>query len=399
MIKINPKKGRYLIGVSGGPDSMALLDIYRNSDSYIEVVHVNYHKRESAIEDEKLVRRYCRRYGIKFHLLDDYFDGKGNFQAHARDVRYQYYADICRNNNLDGVLIAHHQDDLLETYIMQKEKNIGVDHYGLAKKITIKGIKVCRPLLNYTKQDLIDYCIENHIDFHIDETNLNDDYTRNRIRHRVIDRLSAIERKELLNEIRQSNKKKKEELKALKPYLVKNSYTYEEFVNIPFLNTYLRLLFPGKSERYYTEIIRQLKQDENYKFIKDDRYLVREYGYVNIFDKPVDYEYVFDNIDDLRCKKYDYFRIAKKGDSFHSATVSDDDFPVTIRNYRNNDYIVMNYGKKRINRFFIDNKISMKDRLSYPIVLNRDGSVILVPKIGCDRFHYSHKPNLFVIEL
>lgn len=399
MIKINLKDKRYLLGVSGGPDSMALLDICRNKDLYIEVAHVNYHKRASAIDDENLIRKYCEEYHINLHVLDDYFDGKGNFQAHGREVRYQYYADICKQNNLDGVLIAHHQDDLLETYIMQKQKNIGVNYYGLASHIIIKGVDVYRPLLKYNKQDLIDYCMNNNIEYHIDESNLKNDYTRNKIRHEIVDKLSDDDKKQLLKEIIKLNKSKKEELKILKPYLKKDSYIYEEFINIPYLNSYLRLLFPDKSAKYYSEIIRQIKQDDNFKLIKDNKYLVKEYGMVNIFDKPEDYEYVFNNFDEIEYKKYDYFKIVKKGDSFHSATINEDDFPITIRNYRSGDYIVMNYGKKKINRFFIDNKIYLKDRLSYPIVLNKDGSAILVPRIGCDKFHYSHNPNLFMIEL
>ena len=91
-MKINLKNNRYLIAVSGGPDSMALLDIVRNKKKYIEVAHVNYHKRDSAINDEKLVRRYCRKYKIKFHLLDVYPDEvKGNFQSYARDKRYEFF--------------------------------------------------------------------------------------------------------------------------------------------------------------------------------------------------------------------------------------------------------------------------------------------------------------------
>lgn len=399
MIRINLNKERYLIGVSGGPDSMALLDICRNKNIYIEVAHVNYHKRKSAIDDEKLIRRYCRKHKIKIHVLNDHFDGKGNFQSHARDVRYQFYSDLCKKNNLDSVLIAHHQDDLLETYIMQKQKNIGVNHYGLAKNIIIKDVMVSRPLLNYSKQDLIDYCVVNNVEYHIDESNLKDDYTRNKVRHTIIDKLDKKERKKLLDEIKSLNNQKKKELMILKPYLKKDSYTYKEFINIPYLNTYLRLLFPDKSEKYYTEIIRQLKQDENFKLIVEDKYLIKEYGYINIFDKPADYEYIFNSFEELKCRRYEYFRIVRNADSFHCATVDEDDFPITIRNYRKDDYIEMKYGKKKINRFFIDNKIFLKDRLSYPIVLNKDGSAILVPKIGSDKFHYSRKPNLFVIEL
>ena len=75
---------------------------------------------------------------------------------------------------------------------------------------------------------------------------------------------------------------------------------------------------------------------------------------------------MFNDFENLKNRKYEHFKIVKKADSFHSATVTKDDFPITIRNYHKDDYIVMKYGKKKINRFFIDNKIHLK---GWPILL------------------------------
>ncbi len=98
---------------------MALLDMAFHSGAYIEAAHVNYHKRGSADRDEEIVRSYCHERGIPFHLLD--FDEErysGNFQAAARQTRYDFFRKICEKDDLDEVLVAHQKDDLIETYLM-----------------------------------------------------------------------------------------------------------------------------------------------------------------------------------------------------------------------------------------------------------------------------------------
>ena len=400
MTRIKLDNGRYLIAVSGGPDSMALLDMANKNDCYIEVAHVNYHKRKSAIDDEKIVRRYCRKHKIRFHRLDANDKNiKGNFQQYARNLRYVYFCQLCKKYKLDKVLVAHHKDDLLETYLMQKNKNLGVDYYGLKKEIVINGIDVYRPLLKYSKDELIEYCRKHNIEYGIDESNLKNDYTRNKIRHNIVEKMTDKQKDKLIKEIDDKNKIKKLEERKLIKYLKKNSFTFDEFIKIENLKGYLRHQFPHKSKAHYNEMIRQLKSTDTYVYEANGLILTKEYGLVNIFDRPQDYEYVFNDFDELKYKKYRYFEIKKKADSFHSVTITDKDFPITIRNYQKGDSIRMNYGTKKINRFFIDNKVLLYDRLTYPIVLDKNGTAILVPKIGCDRLHYSKNPNLYVIKL
>ena len=398
-MKINLKNNRYLIAVSGGPDSMALLDIVRNKKKYIEVAHVNYHKRDSAINDEKLVRRYCRKYKIKFHLLDVYPDEvKGNFQSYARDKRYEFFSKLVKKNKLDGVLIAHHKDDHIETYLMQKEKNIGVNHYGLNIETIIKDIKVIRPLLDYDKKQLIDYCITNNIEYGIDESNLSDDYTRNRIRHTKVDKMSNSQKNKLVKEIDKENKLKEKEIKIVSKYFDRYEFKLDEFFKIKYLIVFLRHYFPNKADKFYMEMLRQIKESKSYIYHNDDYYIVKEYDLIHIFKKIDDYYYEFNNIKSMN-KTYEYFKLSKKGNNIQGVTLNKNDFPVYIRSFRNGDYISMRYGNKKINRFFIDNKIYLKDRLSWPILFNKNDSAILVPGIGCDIHHYSNKHNMFMIKL
>lgn len=400
MKKIDLKSGRYLIAVSGGPDSMALLDMCHKAGLFIEVAHVNYHKRESALRDEKIVRRYCRSRKIRFHRLNVYEEEvHGNFQQYARQVRYGYFEKLCSRYRLDGVVTAHHEDDLIETYLMQKEKGLGVDYYGLKHETVISGVKVFRPLLGYRKEELIDYCHKNDIEYGIDESNLSDDYARNRIRHHKVEKLDLPKRKKLLEEIEENNVIRQKQYERISPYLSRSSFTFVEFMEIPDLVYLLRQYFPHHSDRHYEEMIRQLNSSKTYRYDEDDLYLVKEYDVISIFNKPDDYCYVFESLKDLKSRKYKYFKIGRRGDDLHGVTLEEKDFPIIIRNHHKSDQIKMRYGTKKINRFFIDNKIPFERRLTYPVMLNRDEEVILVPGIGCDKRHYSHNHDIYVIEL
>ncbi len=398
MYKIK-KNAKYLIACSGGPDSMALLDITRCNKNYIEVAHVNHQKRETAKRDENIVRAYCRKYKIPFHLYNLPHNDSGNFQAYARIERYKFFNKLCKKKNLDAVLIAHHKDDLIETYLMQTNKKIGVTYYGLAQENILYGVKVIRPLLNCTKNDLIDYCNKNNIKYGIDESNLTNNYERNRVRHDLVENMTSAQKNKIIKEINIKNKKLLYDQKnVLSIFNKKNDFAIDEFLNIPNIKLALRHFFKGKSDKFFDEMLRQIKYSKSYLYKGLDYWISKEYDRVYIFETPHSYEYHFDNFKQLKPFKYDYFEISKCGNNFYGVTISKNDFPITIRNFKSGDSIVLPYGTKKINRFFIDNKILCKDRLTWPIVVNKKNSAILVPGIGCEINHYSNNHNLYVLK-
>lgn len=378
---------------------MALLNMAWEEGLEIEAAHVNYHKRDTAKRDEKIVRSYCERYGIPVHVKNVYpGDVKGNFQAYAREVRYSYFANLCRRYGLDGVLTAHQQDDLLETYLMQKEKKLGVEYYGLKEETRIKGVRIIRPLLDCTKEELLSYCEEKGLDYGIDESNLTDVYTRNRIRHARL--LSEEDREKLLQEIGRKNAQKRKELEKVSAYPEEASYTVKQFLKLPYLKTYLRTKFPRSSDRKLEEMIRQLKESEKCHFTQNGFHVVKEYGRIDVFTlSEKGYEYRFTSLRQMKKKDYGSFLLSETGGPLEGVTLSEDDFPLLVRNAREKDFISMRYGKRKLNRFFIDAKIPLRKRLTWPVMLNGKGDVILVPGIGCDRMHYSEKHTLFMIEL
>ena len=390
-------KGKYLIACSGGPDSLALLDMCYKKGIDIYCAHINYHKRKSANRDERIVKKYCDEKNIPF-FKKDYKNSKGNFQASARIFRYAYFKELVDKYNLNAVMIAHHLDDHLETYLLQIKHGGDYSYYGLNDKNIVYGVKVIRPLLNKTKDDLLKYCDDNNIDYGIDESNFSDIYQRNKIRHQVIDKMSLKEKKELNEKIKLLNKEKKEIDNKIKKFINdRNKFGMEELLNYKYRNNVLRVLVDkGLSDKYLDDIFKQMKSHKNIKLSIKDYYIVKEYGYIEIFKKIKAYCHKYN---DIKCGNYEYYKITKKGNNTQGVTVNKDDFPISIRSFKDGDSIKMRFGNKKINRFFIDNKVSYHDRLTWPIVLNKRNEVILVPGIGSNISHYSTKHNLFVIKL
>lgn len=196
----------YLVAVSGGPDSTALLNMLRNLKCPLVICHVNYHKRKESDSEQAMIGRYAEKWHIPYHVLDtSSMKPEGNFQAWAREVRYAFFQKQYRAYRAAGLFVAHQEDDLLETYLMQKKRGGIVSYYGLKEETELLGMRVLRPLLNFTKAELEDYCRRNRLDYSIDASNLRDDYLRNRIRHCVVEKMSSSDRAALRKEIDENN--------------------------------------------------------------------------------------------------------------------------------------------------------------------------------------------------
>ena len=388
---------KVLVAVSGGPDSMALLDMVK--DKYkIYVAHVNYHHRDSAKRDEDIVRKYCVKYNIPFFVKDYVEVSSGNFQENARIFRYEFFKELIDKYELDCVLTAHHKDDLIETYLMQKKRNSHVYYYGLKEGVEVFGIRIVRPLLKYTKLDLKLYCDNHNIAYGIDESNLGNDYTRNKIRHEIIDNMSLEDKDKLINEINLINRENELLNNKCKAFINgRTSISVEEFIGYDDLIRLLRTFIGiSISKKQCNDLIRQIRTADSFVILIENKYLCKEYGNISVYPKEDDYCYV---LDDFKCFDTKYFKLSKSGSRFESVHLNNYDYPITIRNYKEGDSIKMRYGTKKINRFFIDNKISHRDRKMWPLMLNSKGDVILVPGIGCDRYHYSTNDVVYMVKL
>ena len=182
-----------VVGVSGGPDSMCLLSFLDVSvigiSLKIIVAHVNHNVRDTANKDEEFVRRFAleKKYIFEKYKIDKL---KGNFEAEARKIRYDFFESLIKKYNAKYLFTAHHGDDLIETIIMRLIRGAAFKGYrGIDFIINKEGYKLVRPLLYMTKDEILNYLKINSIDYCIDETNDLDFNTRNRIRHHILPEL------------------------------------------------------------------------------------------------------------------------------------------------------------------------------------------------------------------
>ena len=185
---------RIVLGVSGGPDSIAMLDILRQLRDEIKfeiyVVHINHNIRgKDADEDEEYVKKYCENYNIKcFSKKIDVptiaQNEKIGTEEAGRKVRYKYFDEILQKTNSNKIGIAHNKNDKVETIIMHLLRGSGVS--GLRGIEPIRENKFIKPLIECDRQEIEKYCKENNLQPRIDKTNFENEYTRNKIRNIVI---------------------------------------------------------------------------------------------------------------------------------------------------------------------------------------------------------------------
>ena len=187
------KGDNIVIGVSGGPDSITLLDILRKLSNEMEfkivVAHINHMIREEAIDDEKYVEEYCKKYSIPFYALRKDVEEiakqqKIGTEEEGRKLRYDFFEEILQKTKSNKIATAHTANDNAETILMNIIRGTSL---GGLKGIEIqRNNKYIRPLIKQTREEIEEYCKENNLEPRIDKTNKENIYTRNKIRNLLI---------------------------------------------------------------------------------------------------------------------------------------------------------------------------------------------------------------------
>ena len=185
----------YLVALSGGADSVALLLCLKELGYCVEAVHCNFHLRgEESLRDEQFCEDLCQRENIPLHKV--HFDTQAYADLHkvsiemaARELRYRYFFQLKEALGADGVCVGHHKEDSVETILINLVRGTGLS--GLMG-IRPRNNDVIRPLLCVTRQEIEDYLQKYAVSFVTDSTNLIDDVVRNKIRLNVLPQLSEI---------------------------------------------------------------------------------------------------------------------------------------------------------------------------------------------------------------
>ncbi|MEK4946768.1 tRNA lysidine(34) synthetase TilS [Carnobacterium sp. FSL W8-0810] len=184
---------RLLLAVSGGVDSMVLLDLIQRLPSSLRpwfgVLHVNHELRKASIEEEHFIFEYCIKKNIPFFSRKwdiDTHPAEG-VEAAAREFRYTFFHEMLEEQQATHLLTGHHRDDQAETILMRLVRGGQLESIsGIKKQRVFHGKQLIRPLLDYDKESIYYYSQEQALSFFEDETNKSLDYTRNRYRHQIV---------------------------------------------------------------------------------------------------------------------------------------------------------------------------------------------------------------------
>lgn len=201
IVGLVPEKETALLAVSGGIDSICLASLFLNSSAgrRFAVAHCNFHLRgEDSDSDEALVAAWCGRNGVRYHKAD--FDTEQYASSHsvsiemaARELRYDWFASLCRENGYYGVAVAHNANDNAETLILNLLRGTGLRGItGMQVETVVpvtmdelSGVRLLRPMLSFSRKQIEEYVAANALEYHDDRTNAETVYKRNRIRHLV----------------------------------------------------------------------------------------------------------------------------------------------------------------------------------------------------------------------
>ena len=403
------QKAKVLIAVSGGLDSMVLLDLISKSNIEFAVAHCNFQLRnEESNEDEFFVKSYCKENSIqgffqKFDTKQFAEDEKLSIQVAARKLRYEWFYELLTTEKFDFVLTAHHLDDQLETFLINFSRGTGLD--GLTG-IPSQNDKIIRPLLTFSRAEIETFAKGNNISWREDSSNTSDKYVRNKIRHQLVPILKELNSSFLdsfentIQHLHQAQSLVDDASRIVYRKVVQDVANQKivdlnELLQLPNYQAYLfqwlsPFGFSAWQDMYDLVKAQSGKQifSEHFRVVKDRETLIIEPK----VDKISDEYFINKNQPELN------FPLKLRFCNVSDITISDAKtifvdadalkFPLKLRKWQEGDYFYpfgMN-GKKKLSKFFKDEKFSIIDKENAWLLCSENQIVWLVGKRLDDRF-------------
>ena len=377
---------KILVAVSGGKDSMAMLQLFVNSKLNFGVAHCNFNLRGAESDaDEQLVKTVCGNHKIPFYQSSfdtvKYAAENGvSIQMAARDLRYNWFEELSVKNNFDFIATAHHKNDVAETMLINLTKGTGLS--GL-HGIKNKSGKIIRPLLDFTREEIEAFVQDNNIEFREDLSNFDNKYTRNGIRLDVIPLLEKINPNviESLNQTANYlsdvesilEEKIEEEFKQCSEQKEdKILFDIEKLQDLTALPTQLYYFLKnyGFNAADVQDIIDSFNEQSGKQFLGKTHQLIKDRGCLILQEKRANNidEIIINSIEELENKPFWKVIIqnskgfkARKSAQYANLDFDKIQFPLTIRNWKDGDVFQPfgMKGKKKLSDFFIDNKVDV----------------------------------------
>ena len=421
-----PNNSSVIIALSGGPDSMVLLNLLlkvkKEKNLKLVCAHVNHKLRKESDDEAKMVKKYCEKENIIFEYMtiNDY---QGNTENYARKKRYEFFDKLIKKYSSSYLLTAHHGDDLTETIMMRLIRGSSLKGYaGFSEVTEKKSYKIYRPLITKTKAELLNYAKENNIPYAVDQTNESDDYTRNRIRKYILPTLKKENKNVHLKFIEFSKliSETEEYFEKVVAKKITNIYqdnklnvevflTEEPLIQKKLIHNILNNIYKNKinliNDNHVNNILSTVKNKKpNIQInLPDNKILKKAYNYVWIEENKnkETYDYILD--DKVILPNNNTIEIINET-SDHSNYVTklnskDIKLPIHVRTKKAGDKLILKglNKQKKLKDIFIDEKIPVDNRNSWPVVTDDNDEIIWLPGLKKTKFDREKQRNYDII--
>ena len=394
------KKSKLLVCVSGGVDSMVLIDLLYKTKHDVSVAHCNFKlRKEESDLDEEFVKKYCFENSIPFFSKN--FDTnipKHSLQMAARALRYDWFNYLLKKKKLNYILTAHHLDDSLETFILNLSRATGIK--GLMG-IKSNNDMIARPLLVFSKDRILEYAKKNDLKWREDSSNIKNDYQRNQIRNQIIPQLKELnpdflnQTSKTMNFLKDSNYIIKKYLNLIKKenFLVNGE---EIIISKNFINNNQKVVFelfkdydfnnPKEILKLCNSITGKMIKSSLYTLLSDRSNLILRKNTNKLNDV---YEVGENGITTPLRINVDTGKFNREfNDNTIYLSKIDIAFPLFLRKRKKGDFIfpVGMKGKKMISKYYKDQKLSFFDKQSQWLLCNHEDVIWIVGKRGDKRY-------------
>ncbi len=421
----NQKKQHFLLAVSGGIDSMVMLDFFNKNSSLanISVCYVDHNYHANSKKMGKLVSNYCSDNNITYieHSIDS-SKIKRNIESQLREKRYSFLSEACKEINADYIVTAHHSDDQIETILM---KILNSSSFTSMRGIQSLNDNLFRPMLDITKDEIFKYAQENKVAYISDPTNNDTSLTRNFLRKEVIPLLEKI--KPSLHKPFDDFQNKTNDMEDLLSFstneFMKSDYVSlskdiyyinkKRFLDLPFLLkiNIIKKILSSKTEFYFSknlleeldaflekEVIGSEKIINNIKILIDrDCILLTEKLDVVPIYREVRAGEMLEN-DDFSFY-WDYDNRPKnflKDPTFEYVDAEHFDNKLIVRNIDNNDIFspLGLSGTKKVTQYLTDQKVSAIEKTKTIAICNKEDIVWVAGKQISDNYKLKKNSKL-----
>ena len=417
-----------VIGLSGGPDSMCLLDIIKSINKNINIVcaHINHNIREESFEEQRFIEEYCKEKKLVFEttIFDKKSENQNYNELELREKRYTYFESIIKKYNAKYLFTAHHGDDLVETILMRISRGSNLKGYtGFQVETKKKNYTIIKPLIFMTKEDINEYNKDNNIPYVIDKTNDEDNYTRNRYRHNVLPFLKSENKnihlkylkfsRELLTHFEYVDKVVNKEIEKR---FKKNILDIQDFDRLDKLiqtkiveyildENYIDNLYlvGDKHVNLILNIISNPKPNIEIN-LPDNLRITKSYNRLKITrNKNSNQEYNIPITEETLLPNGKIVRIVKESESNSNYVIrlnsKEITLPLYVRTRKDGDkmYIKNMESSKKIKDIFINSKLSKEERESQPIVVDKEGNIVWLPGLKKSKFDKAKNENYDII--